>query len=204
MHTSLRTATTQSVVVGSFECQSWGLTNLDIRISLVNIIPLVDDSSSDESESEDSYQEQTPTSTPIQATPTALGSAVKWLVVSLHVPSYVHNSEVLAAFMRLLAENSSSVLIAGIATTMPASIYTLRRSIRSDRDNFRQYVLCPRFSIYLKNGRFEVKSMGTKMSKRCQYTKFHNHPQRNRRIPCNAPLYVKVKHSDGKTVFRPK
>ncbi len=67
----------------------------------------------------------------------------------------------LAAFIRLLAEHSSSTFAAGIASLMPASIYMLRRFVRSDRDNLRQYVLCPSCSsIYSRDEGFDVDSTG--------------------------------------------
>lgn len=111
----------------------------------------------------------------------------------------------LAAFIRLLAENTSSAFIAGIATVMPASIYMLRKFLGSERDNFRQYVLCPSCSsIYLRDEGFYKDSTGAKSPKRCKYVRFPNHPQCNRRIPCNTPLYIKVKQCNSRVVFQPK
>lgn len=85
---------------------------------------------------------------------------------------------------------------------MPSSSYLLQKYLMLKGEEFESYVICPAcFSLYVLDECFEIDSSGERVPKRCSFVQFPNHPQSNRRILCNSPLFKKVHLSGGKTVY---
>ena len=51
---------------------------------------------------------------------------------------------------------------------------------------------------------FQINELGEKVSNHCAYKQFPNDPHENRRLPCNAPLLVRVNRIGGNSEYRPR
>ena len=73
------------------------------------------------------------------------------------------------------------------------------------RNNFVQYVCCPNcHTLYSKDQAILKPTTGNMQSKKCDFIKFPNHPQRQHRIPCGTELMKNVKSPTGKYLLQPK
>lgn len=100
----------------------------------------------------------------------------------------------------------SSNVVKSIAAQMPGSLYLLKNyNLESKEQQFISYVTCPScYSLYKYNDCLGVDETGDLSPKRCTFVKFPDHPQRNRRLPCNTPLLKKVNMSGGKVKYVPR
>lgn len=111
----------------------------------------------------------------------------------------------LAAFFQLMASLTSTPLFVALAAGMPATMYLMRKYLKSDSESITKYVVCPScFSLYQFERCFHEDSMGEKLPKKCWFVKFPNHPQLNCRLPCSTPLLTKVHMSGGKVKYVPR
>ena len=65
------------------------------------------------------------------------------------------------------------------------------------------YVLLASRCSYALDDCFEVDSLGDRLSRRCSFVQFPDHPQANRQISCNSLLLKKVHLSGGKIIYKP-
>lgn len=109
------------------------------------------------------------------------------------------------ALFKALAD-STSAIISRFASTIPSSVYMLRKCIQGDdNEHFLEFVVCPTcFSLYKIEDCIETQQDGEKSPKVCPYIKFPNHSLAYYRKPCNAPLLKKVCLSNGKVEYRPR
>ena len=57
----------------------------------------------------------------------------------------------------------------------------------------------------ISNGRlFQGRQVRGKVPIRCSFKHFPKHTRENRRLPCNAPLLVKINRSSGNSVYKPR
>ena len=106
---------------------------------------------------------------------------------------------------KVLGTVSASPLIIAIATTLPVSLYLLRKYVRSEQNDYIPYVVCPScFSLYKFVDCFEEDGSGERLPRRCTFVQFENHPHHHRRLPCNSHLLRKVHLNDGKVIYCPK
>lgn len=87
---------------------------------------------------------------------------------------------------------------------LPCSVQDARELIGSNRCSLQNFVCCPScHSIYKQEDCILEDSSGEKVSKKCSYRKFPNHPQPQHRRTCDTPLMKKVKLSSRRVVLRP-
>ena len=109
----------------------------------------------------------------------------------------------LNVFFKVLTSNSS--LLKDVSSGMPRSLFTFHKYLGTDEDEFVKYVVCPScYSIYLFKDCFKVDDSGENVPIQCPFKRFPNHTHESRRLPCNAPLLVKVNKSGGKSVYKPR
>ena len=96
-------------------------------------------------------------------------------------------------------------MIINIASQLPATLYLLKKYLQSDQQSFVKYTICPScFSLYSYADCIGKDENGDETPKRCTYVRFPNHPQQNRRLPCNASLMTKVKLGGGNMKYIPR
>ena len=99
-------------------------------------------------------------------------------------------------FTHLLGNAFNCEALVKIAGDIPLT-YPKTRKLLGMKDNFIEYVVCPRCnSPYLLED-CVVTCSGRKEGKLCHHVAFPNHPQHFRRQPCNSALLKKVKRSGG-------
>ena len=107
----------------------------------------------------------------------------------------------LNVFFKVLTSNSS--LLKDVSSGMPRSLFTFHKYLGTDEDEFVKYVVCPScYAIYLFKDCFKVDDSGENVPIQCPFKRFPNHTHESRRLPCNAPLLVKVNKSGGKSVYK--
>jgi len=90
------------------------------------------------------------------------------------------------------------------SSLMPGNLYLFRKFFPND-DEFIKYVVCPLcFKLYLKKDIYEENEMEDQIPVHCTHQKFPNHPHEYRRMPCNAPLLVRVNRNGGKVKYEPR
>ena len=111
----------------------------------------------------------------------------------------------LTSLVKLLAGSASSVTTF-LTSTMPSSIYLLRKhSQRVDGDKFIEYVVCPScYSLYRIENCLETCEDGEQVPKLCSYVKFPRHPFPLHRKPCGSHLLKKVRLFNGRVEYRPR
>ncbi|XP_077867666.1 uncharacterized protein LOC144356999 [Saccoglossus kowalevskii] len=94
---------------------------------------------------------------------------------------------------------------ANFCKLLPGTLHTIRKCLGLSRDNFKQYVVCPKcHSIYPYENCFKVKSTGEKISMKCSNIEFPQHPHQSRRRPCGEVLLKQVKGQNGQQYLYPK
>ena len=108
----------------------------------------------------------------------------------------------LVAFFQLLASLTRAPLLGELATSIPGTLYLLKKYLQSDTETFTSYVVCPAcFTLYKFEDCFCINDMGEKVPKRCPHVQFPNHPQRSYRLPCRSSLLTKINMSGGKVKY---
>lgn len=111
----------------------------------------------------------------------------------------------MAAFFKLLANLISSDILTALVAHLHGSIYLLKKYLGSKKQPFVSYTVCPScFSLYDYEDCFTENEIGDKVPQRCTFVPFPNHPQKNRRLPCNAPLMTKINTSGGMVKYVPR
>lgn len=139
---------------------------------------------------------------------------VRWFIIFVRLWQIMFNIsdaaiklllKFVSTFFKLLATLTSLALIKNIASQLPPTLYLLRKYLQSDKQSFVKYTICPScFSLYEYADCISEDETGEQTPKRCTYIQFPNHPQRNRRLPCNAALMTKVNLSGGKVKYIPR
>ncbi|XP_016126124.1 uncharacterized protein [Sinocyclocheilus grahami] len=96
--------------------------------------------------------------------------------------------------------------LTAFASNIPKTLSSLRKWTGIVRDNFAQYVVCPKcMVIYTLSETYEVKQDGTKVCKSCSYIPFSKHPQKRsaQKKKCGSALLRKLKSSTGKEFVYP-
>ena len=95
--------------------------------------------------------------------------------------------DILLKFLRILFRKVSTTP-SGFTDLLPNSIYSARKMVGNQRDNFNRYVCCPKCQTLYSCVNDCVMSLpgGNKESKKCSFVQFPSHPQTQHRQPCNA------------------
>ena len=102
-------------------------------------------------------------------------------------------------FLRLLSSLSGSKFIQTLAEASPLLLYSVQKLLGVNENGFIQYVVCPKcHSIYDFAQCVETVG-GSKISKRCWYTPYPNHPQVSRHNWCGTLLLSTVHTRTGNT-----
>ena len=106
-----------------------------------------------------------------------------------------------------IAKATPSKLLDSIVTHFPKTVYYLRKRAGLHKHLFKRYIVCPDcYSLY--DPQIEkmtaVDSCNVKISKRCTFIRFPNHPHHSKRVACGCKLMHKVKCSGNAYAFRPK
>ena len=91
-----------------------------------------------------------------------------------------------------------------LVSKLPCSVQDARE-FGSNRNTLQQFVCCPScHSIYKQEDCILEDSSGEKISKKCSYRKFPNHPQPQHRHTCDTLLMKRVKLSSGRFLLTPR
>ena len=91
------------------------------------------------------------------------------------------------------------------AQTLPQTLYMAKSYIGLGRDEFEKSVVCPKCCALYSTEECTVrKSNGRVVSKKCDYVRFPNHPQRTRRKQCGALLMKQMRSKNGSAFLYPK
>ena len=85
-----------------------------------------------------------------------------------------------------------------LATNIPTSLYSARKLLKIDRDNFQQYVVCPKCTKLYQMDEVVINEGHRTVARTCNNIPF---PQGRRRKICEAQLANKVTLKNGKTKF---
>nr|XP_006817468.1 PREDICTED: uncharacterized protein LOC102805845 [Saccoglossus kowalevskii] len=92
-----------------------------------------------------------------------------------------------------------------VAKSLPGTLYSMRKYIGLQRDQFIQYVACPDcHTLYHFNDCFKERNNGNKTILKCNHIIFPRHPHARKRKPCGTALLKKVCGKDGKEYVYPK
>lgn len=92
-----------------------------------------------------------------------------------------------------------------VAAIFPRTLYKLRLMMGLNRDKFTQYVVCTKCnSIYKPEDLLETNTRGVPRAKTCSHVEYPRHQHRNKRQPCGATLFKKIKTTSGKILLRPR
>ncbi|XP_070564970.1 uncharacterized protein [Ptychodera flava] len=115
----------------------------------------------------------------------------------------------LVTFLKLLLATIAMVFkvdsLVNFSKNLPSTLYTIRKFLRLNRDDFTQYVVCVTcHSIYHFENCYKTLSTGKKVSLKCSHIEFPQHPHRSKRRPCGEALLKKVKGQNGQEYLYPK
>ena len=94
-----------------------------------------------------------------------------------------------------------SNFVAGLAEHFPASLYRLRKMVKSD-SSFTKYVVCPKCEQLYHRGSCIRKIGSREESVTCCYSEFPNHPSRSRQ-QCGHRLLKSVHLVSGRAMLYP-
>ena len=129
-----------------------------------------------------------------QPTDIVIRSLVRWFVIFICIIWQTFNisdraiETCLRFFGTFLSVLGSSSLVISVASALPVTLYLLRKYLKSERNDFISYVVCPSCFSKLSDC-FRVTSAGNKEPIRCSFV---NYTHRHRRLPSNAHLLRKV------------
>ncbi|XP_063077496.1 uncharacterized protein LOC134467584 [Engraulis encrasicolus] len=109
-------------------------------------------------------------------------------------------------FMFIIGNVLCADSLTAFANNIPKTLFTLRKWTGILRDNFLQYVVCPKcMSIYPHAETYETRRDGTKVCKTCDRKPFYNHPHKRSALgkKCGSALLRKVVSSSGKQYVNP-
>lgn len=160
---------------------------------------------------ESEYESATDSETELEATPeefehnnNKITDMFRWLLILIltwqigHCISVAAIGELLQFIAKAfsLAESLlSSPVVIGLSA-FPTSIYLAHKYLKIERDNFIKYVLCPKCHT-LYNYEEMMKPESVIGIKSCTFVKFPLHPQKNGRLPCNAPIVRPINLSNN-------
>lgn len=137
-------------------------------------------------------------------------SLLRWIVgfvfvlqAKHHIPSAAVDLLVKFIYALLCVLSSFSPFVNTLRKLFPPSLYIMRRRYLQDC-SFSKYPICPKCSMMYYSPDECVQVLGSqKLSKRCSYVAFPNHPQRSRRTNCQTLLLKTVQFISGRKVLYP-
>lgn len=109
-------------------------------------------------------------------------------------------------FMWIIGNVLCADSVTAFANNIPKTLFSLRKWTGILRDNFLQYVVCPKcMSIYPLAETYETRRDGTKVCKTCDHKPFYNHPHQRSALgkKCGSALLRKAVSSSGKEYVSP-
>ncbi|XP_067230067.1 uncharacterized protein [Chanodichthys erythropterus] len=109
-------------------------------------------------------------------------------------------------FMMIMGNVLCANSLTAFASIIPKTLFSLRKWTGILRDNFLQYVVCPKcMAVYMLTETYELRWDGTKVCKTCGHIPFYNHPHQRSalRKKCGSALLRKAKYSNGKEYVDP-
>ncbi|XP_058255085.1 uncharacterized protein LOC131359300 isoform X1 [Hemibagrus wyckioides] len=109
-------------------------------------------------------------------------------------------------FMVIIGNVLCVHILTAFASNIPKTLSSLRKWTGIIRDNFVQYVVCPKcMVIYTLSDTYKVKRDGTKVCKSCSHIPFYKHPQKRsaQKKKCGSALLRNVKSSSRKEFLYP-
>ena len=91
-----------------------------------------------------------------------------------------------------------------LALSLPKSVYSARKLLGRNYDQFMKLVCCPKCSTLYESDKCVLTNRdGTKVSITCSHVRFPNHCYRKYQLPCGTVLMKSVKTSVGTTYLYP-
>ena len=109
-------------------------------------------------------------------------------------------------FMWIVGNVLCANSLTAFANNIPKTLFSFRKCTGILRDNFLQYVVCPKcMTAYMLTETYELRWDGTKVCKTCGHIPFYNHPQQRSalRKKCSSALLRKATSSSGKEYVNP-
>lgn len=112
----------------------------------------------------------------------------------------------LRQFMCLMGNILCINSISSFASIIPKTLHSLRKLTSINRDNFCQYVVCPKCMVtYTLSECYHTTRNGSATINTCRYVPFHKHPHKTSslRKKCDSPLMTKIISFSGKEYLYP-
>ena len=100
-------------------------------------------------------------------------------------------------FFRVLSALEESNALRVLVNAWPKSVKAIHRAMGIERQNFTQYVVCPKCHSVYELGKCIVTRNGRKISKLCEHCPFPQQPRSTYRRSCGALLLRSVKTKTG-------
>ena len=104
---------------------------------------------------------------------------------------------VIKEFFRLLSGQLNYVDLNDACDHVPNSYNGLLKFVGLDTRNLNVFVVCPSCSSIYNYNQCVITRGGREVPLKCKSIAFPNHPHRDQRLPCNAPLLKEVKLQDS-------
>lgn len=162
---------------------------------------------SDEGETESEYESDSEPEILGQSPPdTQFADLFRWLLILIltcHIAHSISGAAIndLLQFIARAFSVTGSILSSPLGvglSAFPASLYLAYKYLKIEIDDFQKHVLCPKcYTLYDYGEMLKANADGSYSVKRCTHIEFPYHPQRNRRLPCSAPLVRPIHLSSG-------
>ncbi|XP_073670897.1 uncharacterized protein [Paramisgurnus dabryanus] len=109
-------------------------------------------------------------------------------------------------FMWIIGNVLCANTLTAFSSNIPKTLCSLRKWTGILRDDFLQYVVCPKcMTVYMLTETYELRRDGTKVCRTCGHIPFYNHPQQRSalRKKCGSALLRKATYSSGEEYVHP-
>lgn len=141
-------------------------------------------------------------------------SLVKLIVMFIMTWKIMHNLpdaavSIVFCFLKRLLELFSRLFNCSrlklVSDLLPQSLYMIRNFLGENRDDFENFIVCPKCSsCYKPEECVRTLANGQKKDDHCSFVEFPHHLQRARTKPCGASLFKATRSKHGELILKAK